>query len=438
MTSAQSRLLRSSGNRAWLLTLLMACVLQSCFIFKPRDKPRVVTRPNKEIPSPKDTAEGKIDTFPPPPRFTFKDVYHISVLLPFSIDDQYITDFDYRNRTTPYRSMMALELYQGMKLALDELQGSDISFKVNVFDTKNSPGEVKRILTQPELLKCDVIIGPLFENSMKLVADFALRNEIYMLSPLSCLDTTGLPSNPYLICANASFESHISAIASHVHARYRYSNVLVARRDDPEEARTSELFTENLRNLNFWISPKEVVGTSWEMFPPGSFGPDTTIVFCPSLDEVFVNEVTRQLSELDRGYPVILFGLPGWLTKIESIRFDYLNQLNFHMTSNLWIDESSAHALDLAQRYREKHGIKPSEVVYRGHDLMTWAAGLMKYCGISFEGHFNEAPQPDLFSEFNILRANNPTDDPDAPVSYYENLHVPIIRYKNFELVRVN
>jgi hypothetical protein len=418
--------------------LLLTLTIQSCWLFKPRPRRPVVDLPPKDtvvVVTP-DTTQTPTDTVPPPLPL-FKDVYQVAVLLPFTIDSDYMNDFDFRDRTMPYRSMLSLELYQGMRLALDKLEAAGMRIRVYVYDTRNSPSEVTRILAQPELKSVDVIIGPLFEHSVLTVADFALRQRKYMISPLSHPELKG--NNPYLICASPSFASHLTALANFVQTKYTTNRLLIVRTDDSSEAHSSRVFSERLAALGASSKPREIVGNSWQLFDRSMFGPDTTIVFCPSEDEVFVNEVTRQLSDLADNHPVILLGMPSWLSKLESIRYDYLDQLNFHMTSGLWVGKDSQLAEEVRDAYRQRYGIPPSDMVYRGYDLMYWLAQRMRLYGVGLADHFNEGAQPELFSRFYVLPANHEMrGSADVPVNYYENQFVNILRYKRFELVKVN
>lgn len=438
MTSVRNHRQRLSGSRL-LLTAALALMIQSCWIFKPREKPPVVDVPSDTtiVVVPPDTPGSPVDTIPGPTKLIFKELYKVAIILPFAIDDHYITDFDYKDRTTPYRSMMALELYQGIRMALDDLNGTGINIQVHVYDTKNSASEVNRILAQPELARMDVIIGPIFEHGVRTVAEFGLKHGIHIICPLG--QPEAVPNNSYLICANASIESHLTSLANFLDAKYGKTKLVIVRRDDSEEGRLASVLTRRLSELNSTIRPTETIRSGWELFPKGTFGNDTVLVFCPSEDEAFVNEVTRQLALAVEHHPIILIGMPSWLTKFESLSFDFLDQLSLHVTSNLWVNDEDTAVEQLSARYRERYGIAPSDFVYRGYDIMNWVVILMKNFGISFAEHFNEAPQDNLFSRFYILPVNHRLGSGSlGSVSYFENQHVHVLRYRNFELMKVN
>lgn len=416
----------------WLLA-------DACFIIKPKPEPEppVVVIPN-DTPDVViiDTIRPPIDTIVPP-QIVHKDLYQVAVLLPFNIDANFIADFDYRDRTTPYRSMMALELYQGMKLAVNELQRKGVNVKIHVFDTRNSVAEVKRILGRPIMKEVDVIVGPLFDRSTQEVAEYALEHKKYVITPFA--KPTVREDNPYLICASASIETHLDAIANMLDAQYADRKLLILRRDHDREEHISAVLSKRLKALNSPIRPQEITAEGWDWIPPGVFGTDTTIIFCPSEDEAFVNEVLRQLSTHVDDSPMILIGMPNWLSEFETVRYDYMAALNMHVTSNLWIDTKAEQVEVLNELYQDSYGIRASEVVFRGYDLITWCATLMKAFGISFANHFNEVDQSALFSRFNILPANHLVrSTQNVPINYYENQYVQILRYKEYELVKVN
>ncbi|MBK6282916.1 MAG: hypothetical protein IPF54_09840 [Draconibacterium sp.] len=56
---------------------------------------------------------------------------------------------------------------------------------LNVYDTKEDPGSIRRIINTETFQTTDLIIGPVYENVQKEVAQFAAINHIPLISPFT-------------------------------------------------------------------------------------------------------------------------------------------------------------------------------------------------------------------------------------------------------------
>jgi ABC-type branched-subunit amino acid transport system substrate-binding protein len=118
-------------------------------------------------------AYGQTDTIRVPKQF-----FNVAVILPFKTDK-----VDPKNPSPIDRAVF--ELIQGMEIARCQLADSGIGINLMMYDTKSSPVVTNSILNEPELKKADAIIGPVSALSSPAVAEFALKNKILMLNPLS-------------------------------------------------------------------------------------------------------------------------------------------------------------------------------------------------------------------------------------------------------------
>ncbi|MBC7425055.1 MAG: ABC transporter substrate-binding protein, partial [Bacteroidia bacterium] len=103
-----------------------------------------------------------------------KKEFHIALMLPFCIDDP--TNFKIRERMADY--------YEGVLLAMDELESKGMNLKLHVFDTRKDSMVVIGLLKNVEMIKMDLIIGPVFENELVEVEKFCAIYNIPLVSPL--------------------------------------------------------------------------------------------------------------------------------------------------------------------------------------------------------------------------------------------------------------
>lgn len=79
-----------------------------------------------------------------------------------------------------------LEFYQGFLLGLDSLKNKKgYSVDLDLYDTKRSPEEVARIVEEDRFRRSQLIVGPVYENELEEVIDFAEQKQIPIISPLA-------------------------------------------------------------------------------------------------------------------------------------------------------------------------------------------------------------------------------------------------------------
>jgi hypothetical protein len=99
-------------------------------------------------------------------------------------------------------------------------------------------------------------------------------------------------------------------------------------------------------------------------------GDRTNWIVATSYNEVFLNNLLRQLDYHSQQFPIRLIGLPGWLDNFESLRFDYLNNLQLHISKGLVADTSLATWKTVNQQYRDRFGFAPSQQVITGFESL--------------------------------------------------------------------
>ncbi len=80
------------------------------------------------------------------------------------------------------------DIYRGLLLAVDSLKRCGISTKVELFGVGRGNDMVYSLVNEGKLNNSDIIIGPVFESQMQLVAPFALTANIPIVSPLLSMD----------------------------------------------------------------------------------------------------------------------------------------------------------------------------------------------------------------------------------------------------------
>ncbi|WP_373941181.1 hypothetical protein OEG92_15670 [Polaribacter sejongensis] len=66
---------------------------------------------------------------------------------------------------------MVTDFYLGAQIAVDSLRSQGVNIELNVFDTRSNSTKIKTILSENNLNKNDVVIGPLYSEEAELVAN---------------------------------------------------------------------------------------------------------------------------------------------------------------------------------------------------------------------------------------------------------------------------
>lgn len=110
-----------------------------------------------------------------------KDSYAIALLLPFSTHQ--ISNDSLDERSVKFRNV-AVNMYRGAMTAQKELQARNVNATVYLFDVGNSVESGKRAVERCEEVNADVVVGPLFKESIQEVAKWVSKRNSHLVVPV--------------------------------------------------------------------------------------------------------------------------------------------------------------------------------------------------------------------------------------------------------------
>lgn len=436
--------------------------MQACFLFKQ------TTDQEPEAPTtPEDTTEVRTDTLPwmdtiavPQIREDLlKPYYKVAVLLPFYLDNRYLLDLDPEQREYKHRSMITTEYLQGVLIALEHLKADSVKLEVTFHDTRNDSNSVRGLMREPHMKEQDLIIGPLFPDKLAMMSDFVREHEIMMISPL----TTRLmitDTNSYYINATPSVESHAREIARYASMHFREQRMLVFHTADSTEKALAKTVSNTLvQSMPFTTEAHPV--NMIELGRDGKFDStmlasnDTNVVIIPSRDEIFVTNVLRELNNQTVGQAfnlnpgrnnklvdyrvlpnqIFLFGFSDWISDFNSLRFDYLNSINFYATKSFHYDTTDTAYRHFAGDFLDTFDYAPSQVAMKGYDLMTYMGRMLRDYGLAARRYFTFYHEVPINKYIDFQPVHITGKDPyDEVLHHYENRFVHMMRYADYEL----
>jgi LysM repeat protein/ABC-type branched-subunit amino acid transport system substrate-binding protein len=380
-------------------------------------------------------------------KMIMKDAYNMTLLLPFMLDKNASIQKN-RKPNDPKRiyqlTEMSTHFYQGVKLALDTVKTAGVSINLNVYDTKKDTGNLNKLFKTEELLKSDVILGPLYENTYAKAVDFAKENKIQLICPVD-QSNKSLFNNPYVTKLKASLPTQANYLASYLGNNHNTENVIVITGKSKKDKYLAETFTqvfnENIKTKtdNYkpeasafkFVSYKDMSGIKGKLVAS-----KRNIIVFPTTDLGLAASFFTQLNvEMNKPgmhkHEVSVFALENFLGKAyDNINVSHKIKYDLHVTSTRFIDYEGEKIKSFIVKYRTQFGTDPNEFAFMGYDAALYHAIGMNKFGKSFTSYYDLVKIPLLQSEYNLKR----TDDNSG----FENNKVYIISYKDYQLNKIN
>ncbi|MBI1286529.1 MAG: ABC transporter substrate-binding protein [Flavobacteriales bacterium] len=267
------------------------------------------------------------------------------------------------------RSEIALQFYEGFLLAMDSLKSVGFNVNVKVIDTENRPWLVQKLIGKGELKNTDLIIGPLYSQVFKEVADYAYQNCIPVVSPTIKGDNI-LSGNPYVFRLIPSDETMITEMGRYLALSDSTQNMIL-HYNAADELAMIVRFRKGL----------ETAGVNAAKFPAYNIytvGSDSirnrlsltkrNNVVILSNNQVKLAGLTRRLSDWTEEAYIVGYAPNSW-QGYKNLEVDHFDDLRIHMPVPFHVDYDRLEVQYFVQKFREKFNAEPSTFAFRGYDI---------------------------------------------------------------------
>lgn len=364
---------------------------------------------------------------PEAPKTFFKDVYTVSVVMPFMMSTLDPSPSRKKNQSV-------LDFYEGMKLANDTLARQGIKISLRAYDTERKVEKIKSILNTPELKSSDLLVGPFFQEENKALQDFSLANKINVFNPLSN-NSDVIGDNPFAFLYQPSVEilgkKSGEFLASYVKKKNCIVYYGISRRDSLLAANFVEKAREKgMKVLTSQRITRESVGKIIDkLATPTEYDefkyPKQFTLKKDSLGGVFVATddaliYTKVVSGVEtRGDSVVVLGSETWLEQ-SALNLDKYQTLRIVLAAPNFSLKDNVYVQAFIKRYVKSHGRAPSQYAKMGYEFMLFAGTQLKKNG----AYFQEAMSKETFIPGTLIKGYN-----------YQfsriNQVVPFIRFKD-------
>ena len=133
---------------------------------------------------------------------TDSSAIHIALMLPFQA----------RNTKRDRNMDRFVDFYEGVLLAVREMQNDSTRFIIDVYDTEKSDSRVRQLIDSGRLEGVDAVLGLAYPMQLMQVGEWAKEKHVPVLAPF--VDhIEGIETNPYILQFNPSRQQEAQAMA---------------------------------------------------------------------------------------------------------------------------------------------------------------------------------------------------------------------------------
>lgn len=366
------------------------------------------------------------------------ETFKIALLLPIQSDALTIENEDEASSSNSNFSPQPkpfLEYYEGFLLAIDSLKKSGLNIELKLIDIKKDSAKTIELINNGELQNSDLIVGPVYEQNFKLVADYASKKGINIIFPINSQNSEVF-SNSRVFMINSSFTSQMNQATKYL-ASFKDINYIVINNgtDLENEIITNYktiLYKEFSNNFNTNEVPyKEILYSN-----SGINGVESSlkkdiinVLIIPSGNQIFVINILTKLQSLTKKYKIILAGMPSWKKFDNNIEIEYLHNLNMLSFIPFNIDYSNVLVKNYIIDYRSYYKCEPTKFSFLGFDTGIYFLNALKNYGHDFQDCLPNLYLQLLESNFNFVKLGEKGG--------YENNGIFILHYNQDNDVKI-
>ena len=362
----------------------------------------------------------------------------IAFFAPLYLDSAFDASGNYRfGKTVPRYINAGLDFYEGAAMAIDSLDKEGQELDVQVFDTRNKTS-IYKLADGGAFNDVDLIIGAVSGSEYLDLATIAREKQIPFVSATYPNDG-GISGNPFVIIVNSKLNTHLQAIYNYVLRNLGTNNIVMFRRQNAADDRVTEVF----KSLNASSSGQVLnikTNTLSTVFTPEKIAASLdksreNVIICGSLDESFSKKLITAVASLAKTYKITLIGMPTWegYRELEATELRTLPVIY----SSTFFNPGQEHAwsTDFSQQYAMRTYSSPSEMAFRGYEVMYLFAHLVTLYNDELLQHLSDKNYR-VLTDFNFkpIHWSKNSTTPD----YYENKHIYILQQLSDTLSKLN
>ncbi|WP_125040072.1 muramidase family protein [Bacteroides faecalis] len=330
-----------------------------------------------------------------------------------------------------------VEYYEGFLMAIDSLKRIGTSIDLYVYESGKDASALNNILSKKEMQKMNIIFGPMHQQHIKPLSDFAQKNDIRLVIPFS-QNSEEVFNNPSIYQINTPQSYLYSKVYEHFTRQFPNAHVIFIEPTSPDKDKAE--FIKGLKQelKSKGISMNSVSENDTKETLKATLRSDKENIFIPtSGSNVLLIKALPQLTMLVREAPdqrIHLFGYPEW----QTYTLDHLEnffELDVYFYSSFYMNTLFPAAIQFTNAYHKWYS-KDLTSKYPNYAMLGFDTGFFFLKGLSRFGSEleNNLPKMNLTpiqTGFLFERVNN--------WGGFINKKVFFIHFtKNFELEKLD
>ena len=334
-------------------------------------------------------------------------------------------------------SARMVEYYEGFLMAVDSLKRSGTSIDLYTYNSGANVNSLNDILSKNEMKNMDIIFGPLQQQQIKPLADFAKKNDIRLVIPFTSKDNTVF-RNPAIYQINTPQSYLYSEVYDHFVRQFPNANVIFieANSKTKDKADFIKGLKDELRNRSIPMATLDEDASVEALKSALKTGREN--IFIPtSGSNLVLIKCLPQLTLLVRENPefsIHMFGYPEWQTYTKD-HLESFFELDTYFYSSFYTNDLFPAAKNFTRNYRRWYG-KDMDERYPKYGMLGFDTGyfflkgLARY-GSELENNLQRMDFAPIQTGFKFQRVNN--------WGGFVNKKVFFVRFtKNYELVKLD
>lgn len=359
----------------------------------------------------------------------------VAVMMPLHLDqmEQVSTSkFDVEQRGKKvYRQFEFIEFYEGLLLALEQMEQQGIGVELNVVDVSTvSAQAVEEAFVSHNVAQSDVLVALLFRDAFDRAAQLAQQAGIYIVNPMATRSDI-CAENPYVVKLQPSLSGQIALMLKNMKAERPNAHLYIihsgseADRAVREELKRQLDERKDIKYTLFNWSQSAKLASTLKATP----GCNVVSVYSQKSDQmrIHVSTLLNRLSAFKTNTPS-LYTLTDWTVEYGDVDFSQLQLLNYHTFSTSWDMTNQVHT-DFLQAWRDRYATEPvTQLAAIGYDLARYVVAGLARKGADFWQSTAQINPQGLLQPLHLVRSGAGLENDRAQLYRMDNLRfVPAI-----------
>ncbi|MCC7299028.1 MAG: hypothetical protein IT244_11900 [Bacteroidia bacterium] len=300
----------------------------------------------------------------------FSKEYRIALVLPFRSAG---------NQNNLSEAM--LDYYEGFKMAAKDLEGEGLNLKLYVFDCEKDSMALQTAFEHPDMPKMDVIVGPIYEENLKVAETFCAAHNIILVSPLKYFVPE---SYERVINFFVPDSIRVASIAEKCGRLYPNHKIYIATDNSTESKKQAEIIRRTLSAMK--VGHVKTTYYANSKLSPIVAHPDSVIIISTISSKDAKSTLLRAIKYQAHS---LVYAELDWYSPTQNVRGVDEPQMVYPEVN--YVSAADSASIYFRERFFDTYAGEPSKYAYIGYDQATFLCyGLMTF-GPQFCKHLPDA-----------------------------------------------